>query len=92
MTNALERAALTDQFLGLAGRIERLRHTDPNATTLDKERLVLWQKLFDDNATTVLGNRMVLLEKPATVSVETLVQWVKYARKTLTQTPLDGEL
>lgn len=92
MATAEERSTLVSQFLGLAGRLERLRYQEPSETNLDASTLVRWQNLYGDNVTTVLHNRSVLLDKPATVSADSLVEWIAYARETLTDDPPDGPL
>ncbi|WP_042364061.1 hypothetical protein [Streptacidiphilus neutrinimicus] len=78
-------------ILGIAGRLERLRYTDPETTTLDAGRLRRWQSVYSDEVVTVLQNLAVLMDQPATVSADDLVKWIAYARKTLTSNPPDGQ-
>jgi len=89
MPTSPDHSALTHEFLGVAGHVNRLRTTDPATTTLDVDRLKRWQVLFAKEATQVEERRQQLLDRPATVTTADLADWLEHARRTLTQNPPD---
>lgn len=90
MNSTPDRAALTAEFQHLANQIQQLRDTPTPAESVPG-RLALWKSIYAKEAATVLSNRATLAAKPAAVSSDDLVEWVAYARKTLTATPPDGD-
>ncbi|KUN07172.1 hypothetical protein AQI95_11540 [Streptomyces yokosukanensis] len=91
MGKAAERSQLEDDFYGLAGRVERLINTDCRRTSLNPDRLSLWQGLYREEAALVLQRRDSILREGGlprhVATIEQLAEWNSHARKLLVNAP-----
>lgn len=87
-TQAQTRSRLHHDFLGRASRVQRLLNTDPEQTSLDPERLRIWQNLYRDPEGTLVLQRLEEITQPgAAPSIATLEEWNAHAAKLLENAP-----
>lgn len=85
MATAAERQQLRTLYLGLAGQAERLRSTQPGATSYDPAALQRFQNIYAEELDRIVSWRDVMIEQPGMGSAADFAERVSYAREVLRQ-------
>lgn len=89
MSKARERIESIDNYLAIAGRIERLQASDPDATLFTGGDLGLWQRTYAEEIGAVIARRDRLVNSRLSPAVggEEVRGWISFAEEVLKHVP-----